>query len=416
MSFHEIGVVNMNYVVRNTLTMQDKLELMQKDAAYDVADAEAPEEETGCSNHQEALLIRKTKAPTAPPKVPKIFLSNHCIFNCAYCGCRASNEKCQRYCNSPREIAEIAIKEAVKSGHGVFLTSSIYKDANYTEELIIESTRIMREELNYRGYIHAKIMPGTDPLLIQKAGRYANRLSVNIEVANNRGFDFLAKQKNKDNILKPMYVISELIKQEKENRRNKTMSFANSQTTQLMAGSIGEDDRTIINLSEALYKKFRLSRVYYTAFHYEGKAKGYDIPTVQTPLWRVRRLYQADRLMQLYGFSADEITPQNDPFLTEDIDPKLQWAFRHMELYPVEINTADYDTLLRVPGIGVTYAKRIIEARRYGRLNYDNLKKLRISLKKSCYFITCNGKRYEPYLPEDINVLRQILGEKTNVN
>ena len=406
-----MGVVILNYIMHNNLTMQDKINLMQKDAAYDVADAEAPEEETGSNSNQEALLIRKTKAPATPPKVPKVFLSNHCMFNCAYCGCRSSNEQCQRYCNSPREIAEIAVKEAVKSGHGVFLTSSIYKDANYTEELIIESTRIMREELQYKGYIHAKIMPGTDPLLIQQAGRYANRLSVNIEVANNKGYDLIAKQKNKDNILKPMYVISELIQQEKDNRFKKTLPFATSQTTQLMAGSVGEDDRTIMNLSEALYRKFRLSRVYYTAFHYEGKAKGYDVPIVKTPVWRVRRLYQADRLMQLYGFTADEITPQNDPLLVEDIDPKLQWALRHIELYPIEINTADYNTLLRIPGIGITYAKRILEARRYGNLNFDNLKRLRISLKKSCYFITCNGKRYEPYLTDDVSSLRNILSE-----
>lgn len=401
----------MIYTVKDSLTLQDKVQLMQADAADDICDSEVPEDESTLSESVRTHLLRRTRAPKAAAKVPKVFVSNQCKFNCAYCGCRVSNE-CQRYCCSPREIAEIAVHDAIQNGHGVFITSSIFKDSDYTEELITESVRIMREDLHYPGYIHAKVMPGTDPLLIQKVGKYANRLSINIEVSNNRGYDLLAKQKNKDNILKPMYVISELIRQKKESPSIYAGPFATSQTTQLMAGSIGENDRTIMNLSEALYRKFRLSRVYYTAFHYEGNAKGYDLPITKTPLWRVRRLYQADRLMQLYGFLAEDITPEEDPFLAQDIDPKLQWAFRHMDLFPIELNSADYNTLLRIPGIGITYAKRILAARRYSQLSFYTLRQLHISLKKCRYFITCQGKRYEDHLPEDSMVLRNLLKDK----
>ena len=173
--------------------------------------------------------------------------------------------------------------------------------------------------------------------------------------------------------------------------------FAVTQTTQLMAGSTEEDDRTIMTLSQALYNKFRLKRVYYTAFRYKYEAKGYEHENLRlttTPYWRMARLYQADRLLMLYGFSPDDVTPSDDPFLKQDIDPKADWALRHMDMYPVEVNKADYETLIRVPGIGITYAKKIIEARRHCILTHDILRKMRVSLKRSQYFITCNG-RYE---------------------
>jgi predicted DNA-binding helix-hairpin-helix protein len=185
--------------------------------------------------------------------------------------------------------------------------------------------------------------------------------------------------------------ISEQIISAKYDRRQ----FASSQTTQLMAGSTNEDDRTIMTLTNALYKKYRLKRVYYTAFHYRQEARGYEnenLPLTQTPYWRMARLYQADRLMELYGFSPDDVTPQSEPNLYEDIDPKAAWALRHLDMYPVEVNKADYDALIRVPGIGITYAKRIIEARRHCTITHELLTKMRISLKRSIYFITCNGQ------------------------
>lgn len=193
----------------------------------------------------------------------------------------------------------------------------------------METLRIMRQDLGYRGYIHAKIMPGTDPALIHQAGLYANRLSVNIEVARSEGFAKIARNKTRDNILKPMGQISAQIRRAREEAGRFRPAFATSQTTQLMAGSTGEDDKTILTLSQALYKTYGLSRVYYTAFQYRHPAAGYaDLPPVSTPLWRMRRLYQADRLMQVYGFTAEEIAPDDAPNLEEDLDPKAAWALR----------------------------------------------------------------------------------------
>ncbi len=380
-----------NIVQSKTLSLTDKIYMMQEDAKFDVADAKISYGDS-CSDDEnipDPTLLQVTTKGIAHT-VPKVFMSNQCSFNCAYCGCRASMESASRYCNSPRELAEISVQEAKSNGYGVFLTSAIYRNANYTQELIIEALKIMRKELYYNGYIHAKVMPGADPALIEQTGRLANRLSVNIEVAKNEGYERVAKQKNKQNILLPMQQISTMIKNEKQ-LYSKYNSFATSQTTQLMAGSTGESDRTIMLLSKALYKKYSLKRVYYTAFQYKNPAKGYDLPLTTTPIWRVRRLYQADRLMQLYGFSPDEITPDEVPDFKEDMDPKIAWAIRNIHLFPIEVNTADYDQLLRIPGIGITYARRIIQARIYRTITHSILQKIGVSLKRSNYFITCNG-------------------------
>lgn len=389
-----------NIIISKQLEIEEKISLMKEDARFEVgSDSDAESTAISCA--------AGVKGKPVPSKVPKTFLASKCIFNCAYCGCRCGREDRDNYCNTPSELARISVDEAYKNGHGVFVTSAIYKNADYTQELLAESVRIMRQEHGYKGYIHAKVMPGADPLLIEKTGRFASRLSVNIEVAQSSGYSRIAKQKNRTNILTPMKNISEQIAGAQYEKRR----FAVSQTTQLMAGSTDEDDRTIITLSEALYRKYRLKRVYYTAFKLRHEAAGYEeehLEKKQTPYWRMARLYQADRLLQLYGFTPDDIVPDKDPFLHEDIDPKAAWALRHMDQYPVEINKADFDTLIRIPGIGITYAKRIIEARRYCTLTHDILKKMKVSLKRSIYFITCNG-RYQGgnvlFSPDIRNVL-----------
>lgn len=286
---------------------------------------------------------------------------------------------------------QIAVNEAKIHKQGIFISSAIHKNADHTQELISKTVKIMRNDLGYGGFVHAKVMPGADPKLIYETGKYADRLSVNIEVAQSLGYEKIAKQKNKQNILKPMQDIYEQISGHSAHNQ----SFANSQTTQIMAGSTNEDDRTIMRLATALYKKYSLKRVYYTAFTYKEQAKGYEkeeIPITHTPHWRMARLYQADRLTQLYGFSFDDVAPQDDPFLKEDIDPKSAWALRNMDMFPVEVNKADYDTLIRVPGIGIVYAKRIIQARSYCVVTHDMMKKMKIPMVKCSFFITCNGR------------------------
>lgn len=383
------------------LDADTKVRFMNEDAKFEI-DNDRDVEDIALRSAAEI------RAKAAAPKVPKLFLASECIFNCAYCGCRCGREDRRSYCNSPTELARIAVRTAKENGYGIFISSAIYKNADYTQELMAESVRIIRDELGYQGYLHAKVMPGADPDLIARTGRYADRLSVNIEVAQSSGYQRIAKQKNKRNILTPMQSIADQIYVSKYERR----PFARSQTTQLMAGSTDEDDRVIMKLSEALYRKYHLRRVYYTPFHYLHEAKGYEqeaLPFKDTPRWRMARLYQADRLIQLYGFTPDDVTPAEDPFLHRDLDPKAAWALRHMELYPVEVNKADFDTLLRVPGIGLTAAKKMIEARRYCTLTQDILKKMRIPLNRSRFFITCNGK-YSGGFMLDSPDIRQILG------
>lgn len=371
-------------ILPKKLETEEKLALMQADAEFEVGS-------DGDAELTAAAFASAIKGRPAPAKVPKLFLASSCIFNCAYCSCRCGGEERLHYCNSPAELARLAAAAASENGHGVFLSSAIYRNADYTQELLAEASRILREDIGYKGYLHTKIMPGADLALIAKTGRYASRLSVNIEVVHSTVFSRIAKQKNKQNILGPLRQISLQIRQAREEKR----PFAVGQTTQLMAGSSDETDRTILTLSDALYRTYRLKRVYYTPFQYRHAAKGYEaenLPMRQTPRWRMTRLYQADRLIQLYGFTPDDVTPENDPYLHQELDPKTTWALRHLDLYPVEVNQADFETLIRVPGIGITYANRILEARRHATVTHELLKKMRISLKRCTYFITCNGK------------------------
>jgi predicted DNA-binding helix-hairpin-helix protein len=242
-------------------------------------------------------------------------------------------------------------------------------------------------------------MPGVDERLIYEAGLYADRLSVNIELPHSSGYKTIAGQKTKENILRPMGVISNMIKQFGTGR----LKFAKSQITQMMVGTMDEDDRTIMTLSEAMYKKYNLKRVYYSPFAPVQESP--VLPDKRTPHWRKNRLYQADRLIALYGMTAEELTPDSAPFLEQDIDPKAAWALRNIEKFPIEVNRAGYEELLRVPGIGTTGAQRIVNARKHTKLRPEHLRKMRVSLKHGYYFLTFDGKYYGSVKP-DSAVLR----------
>jgi len=393
-----------NIIFSNPITPTDKLKQMQQDAFFDVIDDNNP----GIPDL--SFIKKEIKSKPTPPKVPKMFMSNECIFNCAYCGCRSSLDK-PRYTSDPKELAKLSVDEAVKNGHGVFISSGIHKNPDYTEELIIATIKSIRNDFGYKGYVHAKIMPGTSPELIRQAGLYANRIDVNIEVAKSEGYKQIAKHKNKKNILTPMGLIAQYIRAASEEKRlyRHAPFFATSQTTQLMAGSTNETDYEILRLSKALYKKYSLARVYYSPYYCMHQSKGYsDLPQIATPEWRMKRLYQADRLMQLYGFTPEEIAPESESFLSADLDPKAAWALRHMHMFPVEVNIADYENLLRIPGIGTTYAKRIVKARRYCKITHDVLKQLGVSLKRSTHFLTCNGK-FQGVQSDGLDTYREIL-------
>ena len=355
---------------------------MGESARYDVADDDSM---------ANGSMEDESERSSALPKVPKLFLSNNCIFNCAYCGCRSSNDLKRRYVHSPREMAEMAVLTAKRTGTGVFITSAIHKNPDYTVELIVETLRILRFEMNFWQYIHAKIMPGTDPLLIEEAGWLADRLSVNIEIPNSAGYPMIAAQKSRETIIRPITEISDRIQWNKYRRNQYGRLFAKSgQSTQVMVGTMDETDRILLTLAQALYRKYRLRRVYYSPF--SPAQPHYYLPSNPTPKWRTRRLYQADRLIELYGFDANELATEEMPNMAYDLDPKAMWALRHMDMYPVELNNADYETLIRIPGIGLANAQKIIDARRYGMITHQVLKSMHVSLKRAQYFITCSGK------------------------
>jgi len=394
----------LNIITKQPQTTEERLAQMQQDALFDVAD-----DDSACIPDL-SFIKTQIKGKPSPPKVPKLFLSNDCIFNCAYCGCRSGLDF-KRYTNDPKDLAKISVEAALDNGHGVFISSGIHKNPDYTEELMIETIKSIRLDHGYKGYVHAKIMPGTSPELIWQAGLYANRIDVNIEVAKNEGYNKIAKNKNRKNILTPMQRIAQYIRTaaEEKSRYRNAPNFATSQTTQLMPGSTNETDFEILRLANAMYKKYDLARVYYSPFQYTHQAKGYpNLPQITTPAWRMKRLYQADRLMQIYGFTPDELAPESETFLSSELDPKAAWALRHMHLYPIEVNTADYEMLLRIPGIGTTYAARMIKARKYCKLTHDVLRALGISLKRSIHFMTCNGK-YLGERRDSTSVYRKLL-------
>lgn len=335
----------------------------------------------------------------------KILMTNYCIYDCTYCVNRCSHDT-PRVIMSPEEIADLTIAFYRRNYiEGLFLSSGVYRSPDETTELLIQTAKILRNEKKFNGYIHMKGIPGTDASLIQELGRYVDRMSVNIELPSSQSLKLLAPQKTKETILVPMREIKNGITERQENRRKskKAPSFVPAgQTTQLIIGATPDSDRTILHLSEALYHSVKLKRVYYSA--YVPIMQGKNLPALASPpLLREHRLYQADWLLRFYQFSADEILTDAAPDFDLQLDPKTCWALRHPEVFPIEVNRASYHMLLRVPGIGVTSAKRICAARRQAFLSYDSLRRLGIVMKRAQYFITCKGKYYGPSLrPQEL--------------
>lgn len=335
----------------------------------------------------------------------KILMTNYCIYDCTYCVNRCSHDT-PRAIMSPEEIADLTIAFYRRNYiEGLFLSSGVYRSPDETTELLIQTAKILRNEKKFNGYIHMKGIPGTDASLIQELGRYVDRMSVNIELPSSQSLKLLAPQKTKETILVPMREIKNGITERQENHRKskKAPSFVPAgQTTQLIIGATPDSDRTILHLSEALYHSVKLKRVYYSA--YVPIMQGKNLPALASPpLLREHRLYQADWLLRFYQFSADEILTDAAPDFDLQLDPKTCWALRHPEVFPIEVNRASYHMLLRVPGIGVTSAKRICAARRQAFLSYDSLRRLGIVMKRAQYFITCKGKYYGPSLrPQEL--------------
>ena len=325
----------------------------------------------------------------------KVLMTNSCVYDCKYCVNRRSNDT-RRAAFTPRELAELTIGFYRRNYiEGLFLSSGVLRNADYTTEQMIRALRILRQEYGFNGYIHAKAIPGTSPELVQQLGLLADRMSVNIELPSQQSLQTLAPDKTREAILRPMGLIRDKVFESKQElvKYKHAPSFAPAgQSTQLIVGATRDTDRHILHLTEALYRKYRLKRVFYSA--YVPVVENSLLPALDTkpPLLREHRLYQADWLLRFYGFQASELLDEAHPDFNPQLDPKCSWAVAHLEQFPVEIMRADYETLLRVPGIGPTSARRIVSARRTAHLRFEDLKKLGVVVKRAQYFVLCDGR------------------------
>ena len=325
----------------------------------------------------------------------KVLMTNSCVYDCRYCVNRRSNDT-RRAAFTPKELAELTIQFYRRNYiEGLFLSSGVLRSPDYTTEQIIESLRILREDYGFNGYIHAKAIPGTSPELVYRLGLLADRLSVNIELPSEQGLRSLAPDKSRSAILRPMGLIRDQARQSKSEltKYKHAPAFAPAgQSTQLIVGATQDTDRHILHLTESLYAKYRLKRVFYSA--YVPIVESSLLPSLDTkpPLLREHRLYQADWLLRFYGFRAEELLDEQHPDFNPRIDPKCFWAICHPEQFPVEIMRAEYETLLRVPGIGPVSARRIVSARRVSHLRYEDLSRLGVVLQRAQFFITCGGR------------------------
>ena len=341
----------------------------------------------------------------------KILLTNYCIYDCAYCVTRKSNDV-QRAAFTVQEVVDLTINFYRRNYiEGLFLSSGIFTDADYTMERLVRVAKKLRQEHKFNGYIHLKTIPGASEELIKEAGLYADRLSVNIELPSEASLQQLAPEKNYAEILLPMGAISKQLVQAKEEKKlfKAAPAFAPAgQSTQLIVGASAENDHQILQLSNQLYKDYSLKRVYYSGYVPVSSDNRLPIIT-EPPIIRENRIYQADWLMRFYGFDAHEIVDEQHPNLELDIDPKLAWALRNRFAFPVEMNTADYEMILRVPGIGVKSAKKIVSARRFTSLSFEHLRQMGVVLKRARYFITCQTKSLQRQELESQQIRNKIL-------
>lgn len=384
---------------QKTMELEQKLAILSEAARYDAScassgsDRQAPKS-GGLGGTCKAGICHSWSDDGRCISLLKVLMSNACMFNCAYCANRCSSN-IERATLTPHEIATLTTEFYRRNYiEGLFISSGVVKNADYTMELMAETVRLLRTEYKFYGYIHAKVIPGADPLLIQRIGLLADRISVNIELPSADSLKLLAPQKSKEKILTPMAQIRRMKEQNLAERRQfrSAPKFAPSgQSTQMIVGATGDSDAKILSLTSGLYKHYRLKRVYFSAYVPVGNHPALPPADIKTPLRREHRLYQADWLLRLYQFDVSEITEEGEN-LDEAVDPKCSWALRHLDFFPVEINTADEQTLLRVPGIGLVSSGRIIEARRSRSLEAEDLRKLGVVVKRAKYFITCKGK------------------------
>ena len=404
------------------MTLFEKLTILSDAAKYDVActssGVDRSGNKTGMGNCLAPGICHTFSADGRCVSLLKILFTNECIFNCAYCLNNCNNDV-HRASFTPEEICTITLEFYRRNYiEGLFLSSGILISPNYTMELIYQTLFLLRNKYHFNGYIHVKAIPGADPLLVQRTGYLADRMSINLELPTADALKKLAPYKSRRTILKPMRQIQNGITENKEELalyRSAPKFVPAGQSTQMIIGATPENDYQIMSVAEQLYDKFSLKRVFYSAFINVNEDSNLPMLPGGPPLLREHRLYQADWLLRYYHFHVDELLSEARPDFNIYLDPKCDWAVRHLEYFPVEIQKADYRTLLRVPGIGYKSAQRIIRARRHANLGFDDLKRMGVVLKRALYFITCSGRMMYPTKLDEDYIVRNLVSDRTMV-
>lgn len=415
-----IQTIGLKQTEKRELDIYEKLHILTDAAKYDVACTSSGVDRRGdgkgMGNCEKAGICHSFSADGRCISLLKILFTNECIYDCKYCVNRVSNDV-RRTSFTPDEICRLTMEFYRRNYiEGLFLSSGILKSPDYTMELLYESLYKLRVECHFQGYIHVKAIPGASPELIQKVGFLADRMSVNLELPTKESLHLLAPHKSRQNILKPMRMVQmgrEVNREELAVYRNAPRFVPAGQSTQMIIGATPETDFQIMQVAEAMYEKFGLKRVFYSAFVAVNKDKALPAQ-IETgpPLLREHRLYQADWLLRYYHFKVSELLDEKNPNFNVLMDPKCNWAVQHLELFPVEINRVEYEMLLRVPGIGYKSAARIVRARRMGMIQFEDLKKMGVVLKRALYFITCNGKMMYPIKIEQDYITRNLINAK----
>ena len=399
------------------MDVMEKLTILTDAAKYDAACTSS-----GASRGSRAGYIGNTSSSVAGcchtfsadgrcVTLLKVLMTNCCVYDCKYCVNRCSNDT-RRAAFTPEELADLTIQFYRRNYiEGLFLSSGVLVSPDYTTERMIRCLELLRHHYRFNGYIHAKAIPGTAPELVQRLGLLADRLSVNIELPSERGLQTLAPNKTRKAIFRPMGLITSTLRENKEElvKYRHAPRFAPAgQSTQMIIGATPDSDRHILSLTQALYDKYRLKRVFFSAYVPVVENTLLPSPDTKPPLLREHRLYQADWLLRFYGFRAEELLDEDDPNFNPLVDPKCSWALKHPAFFPVEVNTASREELLRVPGIGTVSTRRILYARRARKLEHEDLRKLGVVMKRAQYFITCKGKILDGVCRRPDSILRNL--------
>jgi putative DNA modification/repair radical SAM protein len=385
--------------ILESVTLEEKLRILSAAAKYDASCASSASRRAnvrgGLGNAASSGICHSWSDDGRCISLLKILFTNHCIHDCAYCANRAGNS-IRRATFTPDEVVRVTLDFYRRNYiEGLFLSSGVLRSADYTMEQLIAVMEKLRRDHRFSGYIHVKAIPGASPDLVRRAGLLADRLSVNIELPTEQSLRALCPGKRKDDILVPMACIAESIAENRAERRRSRrvpLFVPAGQSTQLIVGATPESDAQILRLAQALYRRYRLKRVYYSAYMPVNADARLPAPEAGPDLLREHRLYQADWLVRYYGFEAEELLDESGGFLAREFDPKTAWALRHIERFPVDVNAAERETLLRVPGIGLTSAARILASRHFAPLREEDLPKLGVVVKRARFFITCSGR------------------------